>query len=70
MEHRKGFVINLVMMLAVSAVGALFVTGVDVGGTTWIKFIAYVIFFASILSPSILISNSSCSIMSRLRRRS
>ncbi|MFY9611295.1 MAG: hypothetical protein WAU45_22135 [Blastocatellia bacterium] len=70
MENHKRFLINLAIMLALSVAGALFMTGVDIGGTRWVKFIGYVIFFASIFSPSILFSNSSCSIVSRLRRRS
>lgn len=70
MKDPKQFLVNLAIVLAGSVVGALMMTGVDIGGTTWIKFIVYVIFFASILSPSILFSSSSCSITSRLRRRS
>lgn len=70
MRNQKRFVIKLAMMLAVSVVGVLFVTGVDVRGTRWMTFIGYLIFFASILSPSILFSTSSCSILSRLLRRS
>ena len=69
MNNSKKFLINVAIVLAASVVGALLMTGLD-GGTRWIKFIGYVIFFASIISPSVLFPNSSCSIMSRLRRRS
>jgi len=70
MVNPKRFLTNLAIVLAVSVVGALLMTGLDNGGMRWIKFIGYVIFFASIISPSVLFPNSSCSIMSRLRRRS
>lgn len=70
MENPKRSLINLATMLAMSVVGALMMTGVDGDGTGWLKFIGYLTFFASILSPSILLSSSSCSILSRLRRRS
>jgi hypothetical protein len=69
MVNPNRFVIKLAIVLAASVVGALLMTGFD-GGTRWIKFIGYAIFFASILSPSILFPTSSCSLMSRLRRRS
>lgn len=70
MKNQKRFAIKLAMMLAVYLVGALLMTGVDAGGTAWPGFIGYVIFFGLVLSPSTLFSHSSCSITSRLRRRS
>jgi hypothetical protein len=70
MINTNRFLIKLAIVLAASVVGGLLMTGLDAGGTRWIKFIGYVIFFASIISPSVLFPNSSCSIMSRLRRRS
>ena len=69
MVNPNRFLIKLAIVLAASGVGALLMTGFD-GGTRWIKFIGYAILFASILSPSILFPTSSCSLMSRLRRRS
>jgi len=45
--------------------------GVDLGGTRWLKFILYVVFFASISSPAVFSSRYSCSGMLRgLRKRS
>jgi hypothetical protein len=70
MVNPTRFLIKLAIVIASSVVGALLMTGLDVGGTPWIKFIGYVIFFASIVSPSVLFSASSCSFTSRLRRRS
>lgn len=70
MNNPKKLLTNLAIVIAASAVGAGLMTGLDLGGNRLLKFICYVIFFASILSPSLLFPNSSCSIMSRLRRRS
>jgi hypothetical protein len=68
MNNLKRVLINLAIVLASSVVGALLMTGLDAGGARWIKFVAYMIFFASIVSPSVLFLNSSCS-LSRWRRR-
>ena len=70
MVNTKRLLINVAIMLTVSLFGAFLMTGFDVGGTRWIKFVGYAIFFASIVSPSVLFPNSSCSFMGRLRRRS
>lgn len=72
MTNPKKRLINLAIVLASSVVVALLMAGLDGGGTRWIKFVGYVILFASIISPSLLFpsSSSSCSIMSRLRKRS
>jgi hypothetical protein len=70
MKKPKRFLINVAFVLSFSVIGALLMVGLDGGGARWIKFVGYVIFFASIISPSALFPNSSCSIMSRLRRRS
>lgn len=70
MNNPKRFLINIAIVLSCSIIGALLMVGVDGGGTRWIKFAGYAIFFASIISPSVLFPSSSCSIMGRLRRRS
>ncbi|HWN98131.1 MAG TPA: hypothetical protein VNS63_02570 [Blastocatellia bacterium] len=70
MVNSKKTLINLAIVLSISAVGAFLMTGLDFGGTRWIKFVGYSIFFASIVSPSVLFPSSSCSFMSSLRRRS
>jgi hypothetical protein len=70
MVNPNRFLVKLAIVIAFSVVGALLMTGLDVGGMRWIKFIGYVIFFASIVSPSVLFPNSRCSFTSRLRRRS
>lgn len=70
MVNPNRFLVKLAIVAAASVVGALLMTGLDVGGMRWIKFIGYVILFASIFSPSVLFSDSSCSFASRLRRRS
>lgn len=71
MENRKRLVTNIAGVLAVSIIGAILMMGLDVGGTRWLKFILYVMFFASISSPAAFSSHLSCSaIFSRLRKRS
>lgn len=70
MNNSKRLLTDLAIVLALSVAGAMLAAGLDAGGTRWLKFIGYMIFFASILSPSILFPNSSCSIMGRLRKRS
>lgn len=71
MNNNKRMVINISGILVVSIVGAILITGVDLGGTRWLKFILYVVFFASISSPAIVSSRYSCSVMlRRLRKRS
>lgn len=69
MNNPKRFITKVVFVLSFSVIGALLMAGLD-DGTRWIKFVGYLIFFASIISPSVLFPTSSCSIMSRLRRRS
>jgi len=70
MTNPKKRLTNLAIVLAFSVIGALLMVGLDGGGARWIKFIGYLVFFASISSPSLLFPASSCSLMSRLRKRS
>jgi len=70
MDNRKRLLINLGGILAISIIGAILMTGVDPRGTLWLKFILYVIFFASISSPAVFSSRYSCSeMLRRLRKR-
>jgi hypothetical protein len=66
---RKKLLTNIGGILAVSFIGAILMMGVDVDGTRWLKFIVYVLLFASISSPALLSSRSSCSAMLRRLRK-
>lgn len=71
MENKKTLVVNIGVILAASLIGAILTMGVDPGGTRWLKFILYVVFFASISSPALFSSRYSCSgMLRRLRKRS
>lgn len=71
MDNTKKLLINIGGILAISVIGATLMMGVDPGGTRWLKFILYVIFFASISSPAVFSSRYSCSrMLRRLRKRS
>ena len=71
MHNTKRLLINIGGILAVSIIGAILMMGVDPGGTRWLKFILYAIFFASISSPAVFSSRYSCSgMLRRLRKRS
>lgn len=71
MNRSKNFIINVAVMLAVAFVGSFFMMAFDQGGTRWLKFVLYVGFFASLFSPFLFSSSSSCSLLfSRLRKRS
>lgn len=71
MDNKNRLLTNIVGVLLVSVFGAMLMIGLDPGGTRWLKFILYVIFFASISSPAIFSSRNSCSIvLRRLRKRS
>ena len=71
MENTKRLFVKIGGILAVSLIGAILMMGVDPGGTRWLKFIIYVIFFASISSPAVFSSRYSCSgMLRRLRKRS
>lgn len=70
MDNKKRLLINIGGILAFSIVGAILMMGADPGGTRWLKFILYVVFFASITSPALFSSRFSCSSMlRRLRKR-
>jgi hypothetical protein len=71
MDNKKRLLINTSGILAVAIIGAILMMGVDLGGTRWLKFILYVVFFASISSPAVFSSRYSCSgMLRRLRKRS
>jgi len=71
MDNTKRLFINMGGILAVSIIGAVLMMGLDLGGTRWLKFILYVVFFCSISSPAVFSSRYSCSgRLRRLRRRS
>jgi hypothetical protein len=71
MDNTKRLLVNIGGILVVSIIGAILVNGVDPGGTRWLKFILYVVFFAFISSPAVFSSRYSCSTMlRRLRKRS
>ena len=71
MDNRKRMLVNIPCIAAISIIGATLMMGLDVGGTRWLKFILYLIFFASISSSAFFSSPLSCAAMfSRLRKRS
>ena len=71
MDNTKRLLINIGGILAISIIGAILMIGVDLGGTRWLKFILYVLFFASISTPAVFSSRYSCSgMLRRLRNRS
>ena len=69
MENRKRLLTNIGGVLAFSFIGAILMMGVDPGGARWLKFVLYVIFFASISSPAVFSSRYSCSVMLRRPRK-
>ena len=71
MNRSKYFIINVAVMLAFALVGSFFMMAFDQGGTRWLKFVLYAGFFASLFSPFLFSSSSSCGLLfSRLRKRS
>jgi hypothetical protein len=71
MDNKQRLLINIGGILAISIIGAILMMGVDLGGARWLKFILYVVFFASISSPTVFSSRYSCSgMLRRLRKRS
>ena len=68
-DNKKRLLMNLMLVLAVAAIGATLTMGVHSGGTFWLKFLLYLV-FALISSPAIFAPNSSCTSMLRLRKRS
>lgn len=69
MDNKKRLLINIGVILAISIVGAILTMGVDLGGTRWLKFVLYMIFFASLSSSGLLSSRFRCN-LSRLWKRS
>lgn len=69
MDNRKRLFINLAGILAFSIIGTLLTTGLDLGGTRWLKFVLYLAFFASISSSAVFSSRLSCSGMLRRLRK-
>lgn len=70
-NNAKNRMINIIIALAVAVIGAILMMGFDLGGTRWLRFVAYIVFFLSISSSLLFSSSSSCrSMFSRLRRRS
>jgi hypothetical protein len=71
MNDLRKLLINVALIMAVSLIGSCFMMSFDQGGTRWLKFVLYVGFFASLMSPFFSSSNSSCSLLlNRLRKRS
>jgi len=71
MHNTKRLLVNIGGILGVSIIGAILVNGVDPGGTRWLKFILYLVLFASVSSPALFSSRYSCSrMLRRLRKRS
>lgn len=71
MNNAKNRMINLAIVLAVAVIGAILMMGFDLGGTRWLRFVGYIIFFLSISSSLLFSSSLSCrSMFSRRRRRS
>jgi len=71
MYNTKRLLLNIAGVLTFSIIGAILMMGVDLDGTGWLKFILYILFFASISSPALFSSQLSCSSMfHRLRKRS
>lgn len=69
MDNKKRLLINIGGVLAFSIVGAILMMGVDLGGTRWLKFILYLVFFASISCSAVFSSRLSCSGMLRRLRK-
>jgi hypothetical protein len=70
MDNTNRLLIHISAILGVSIIGAILAIGIDPGGTRWLEFIPYVIFFATISSPALLSSRYSCSeMLLRLRSR-
>lgn len=67
-NNKKKLVINVAWVLAFSIVGATLTMGFDLGGTRWLKFVLYMIFFASLSSSGLLSSRISCN-LSRFWKR-
>lgn len=60
MNASKQSIGSFITILVISMVGAFFMLSVDKGGTVWLKFFLYVMFFLSITAPALFYSNGSC----------
>ena len=70
MDRTKKIVLNTGGIAIVSIIGAILMMGIDMGGTGLLKFLLYVIFFASLSSPAVRSSGFSCSsLFRRLSKR-
>jgi hypothetical protein len=72
-NNLRKLLINVALILAASLVGSFFMMSLDQGGTPWLKFVLYVGFFASLMSPFLFSSSSSSScsfLLNRLRKQS
>jgi hypothetical protein len=69
MYDTKHLTVTAAVVLAASIIGAILMMGVDLGGTRWLKFILYVLFFATISSPAVFSSQTRCSSMLRCLRK-
>ena len=69
MDNTKKLVVNIAGILAVSIIGAVLMMAVDLGGTRWLKFVLYVLFFASISSAAVFPSRLSCAGIFRSTRK-
>jgi hypothetical protein len=66
---RKKLLLDTADVLAICVAGAMLMTGFDHGGTRWLKFVGYLVFFTSISSPAVFSSRYSCSAMPRRLRK-
>lgn len=68
-SDKETFLLMVIAVLAISIAGAVLTMGVDLDGTRWLKFVVYLIFFASISSTGLFSSRFSCSFKAtRLRK--
>jgi hypothetical protein len=70
MKNQENIPRRLALVLLLAVVGAALMLLFDGGGTRWLKFLLYIIFFTSIFSPSLFVSSSSCGFLARMRKRS
>jgi len=70
MRKSKQSIESFITLLIGSILAALLMLGVDKGGTVWLKFFLYVMFFLSITATAFLYPNKSCtSWLGRLLKR-
>lgn len=68
-NNKKKLMVKFACVLAFSIIGATLVMGFDLGGTLWLKFVLYMIVFASLSSSGLFSSRFSCG-LSRMFKRS